>query len=113
MALRNRASHVARSAGRSRRWNIRALLVPPRMKTAGSRFIPAVYCAILLLERTGSERVAVLWLARVHAPPEPAHALFGGAVGERLGHHAALGLLLQAVVADGHGGSQCFFEVAR
>ena len=37
MALRKRVSHSARSAGRSRRWNISALLVPPRMNTAGSR----------------------------------------------------------------------------
>src|SRR5881392_2388927 len=90
MALRNSASHAERSAGRSRRWNIRALLVPPRMKTAGSLFIPAVYCAILRLERSGSERVALARIARIHAAPEPAHALLGGAMRERFGHHPAL-----------------------
>ena len=44
-------------------------------------------------------------IARPHVPlaeprAEPAHALRRGAVGEGVRHHAALGVLLQAVVAD-------------
>ena len=36
IAARNSRSQSDRSAGRSRWWNITALNVPPRMKTAGS-----------------------------------------------------------------------------
>ena len=35
IAAVNKSSHAARSAGKSRAWNMIALLVPPRMKTAG------------------------------------------------------------------------------
>src|SRR3990167_6613521 len=44
---------------------------------------------------------------------EPAHALLRGAVGEGVRHHLAARLLLQAVIADGVGGVQRFFDIPR
>ena len=49
-AARKSASHSARSAGRSRRWKKRPLLVPPRRKTAGS----AIWLTATLLSLGGS-----------------------------------------------------------
>ncbi len=43
---------------------------------------------------------------------EPVHALRAAAVGERFGHHDALRLSLQRVVADARGGIQPFLDVA-
>ena len=53
------------------------------------------------LERLASKTVTAPKIAPLQAPPEPAHPLRAAAVGEALGHHAALGLLLQRVVAHG------------
>src|SRR5574337_1699391 len=44
---------------------------------------------------------------------EPADALRAGAVGEGFGHHHALTLALQRVVADARGGVQALLHVAR
>ena len=44
---------------------------------------------------------------------EPAHALLGGAVGERFRHDASLRLLLQAVVADGRRRGERLFDFSR
>src|SRR5689334_25241471 len=49
------------------------------------------------LKRGGRERIAVLRAAGVEAALEPAHALRGRAVRERLRHHPALRLFLEAV----------------
>ena len=46
------------------------------------------------LEGSGAERVAGAGPAGFQAALEPAHALRGAAVRERLGHHPPLGLLL-------------------
>src|SRR5688572_6226552 len=54
-----------------------------------------------------------LQAAGLEAEAEPALALGRAAVGEGVGDGIALGLLLQAVVADGAGGAQSLFEVAR
>src|SRR5206468_12766569 len=54
------------------------------------------------LERAGG--VAASWVAALVAGEEPALPLRGRAVRERVGRHAALGLLLDAVVADSRGG---------
>src|SRR4051812_37907297 len=65
------------------------------------------------LQRCGGEGVAVLGPSGVEAALEPAHALRGAAVRERFRHHAALRLLLQPIVADGSGGVEGLFQVAR
>jgi hypothetical protein len=52
-------------------------------------------------------------MSPLHAPLEPAHALLGSAVGERLGDDLALRLPLQAVVADRRGGRQRLLGLAR
>ena len=54
---------------------------------------------------------AALHFAVLQAAIEPAHALLAGAVGEAVGHDAALRLLLQAVVADGSGGGERLIDV--
>src|SRR5262245_63459767 len=53
------------------------------------------------LELRRRKRVAARHRAALQAGGEPAHALLRGAVGEGVGHDAALRLLLQPVVADG------------
>ena len=52
------------------------------------------------LQAARRKRVAALHAAVLQAVVEPAHALCAGAVGKTLGHHAALALLLEAVVAE-------------
>src|SRR5690606_3364790 len=58
------------------------------------------------------ERIALAQVAALEAAAEPAHALLGAAVGEALRRDAALGLFLQAIVADRRGRRQRRFEVA-
>src|SRR4051812_14947283 len=65
------------------------------------------------LQRGGGKGVAVLGPSGVEAALEPPHPLRGSAVGERFRHDAALRLLLQAIVADGRGGVERLFQVAR
>src|SRR5215470_492253 len=57
------------------------------------------------------ERVALAGIARIDPSLEPAHALRGAAVGERLRHDAPLRLALEAVVADRRGGVQALLDV--
>ncbi len=59
------------------------------------------------------EGVAARYLARLQASVEPALALRGGAVGERVRYHVALRPALQRVVADRRGGAQRSLDVAR
>src|SRR5579884_2775075 len=58
------------------------------------------------------ERVAGRDLPRLEALHEPALALRRGAMREGVGHHIALRLPLQAVVADGGGGLQRLVDIA-
>src|SRR5215475_3690505 len=58
------------------------------------------------------ERVALAGIARVDPTLEPAHALGGAPVRERLRHDAARRLSLQAIVADRGGGVQALLDVA-
>src|SRR5690606_15601090 len=58
------------------------------------------------------EGVAAPRLTALEAGAEPAHTLLRGAVGESVRHYLAACLLLQAVIADGTGGIQGFFQVA-
>src|SRR5262245_12360538 len=67
---------------------------------------------IAMLERVGGERVAPADVPGVEAAPEPAHALRGGAVGERLRRHVALGLALEPVVTDGRRRGESLLEIA-
>src|SRR5262247_3351860 len=57
------------------------------------------------------ERVALAGIARVDPALEPAYALGGAAVRERLRHDAPHRLALQAIVADRGGGVQAFLDV--
>src|SRR4051794_39340059 len=52
------------------------------------------------LQLLRAERVADIEVAAGQALAEPAHALRRGAMGEAVGHHVALALFLQLVVAD-------------
>ncbi len=66
----------------------------------------------------GSELRGVEGIADLRPPAgetglEPARALRRGAVGERIGHHIALRLLLQSVVAHGLGRVDGLFHIAR
>src|SRR5512137_683779 len=65
------------------------------------------------LEYVGPEGIARPRIAGLHAALQPAHALLGTAVRERVGHDDALGLPLQAVVTNRRGGAQAFLDVAR
>src|SRR4051812_26817807 len=71
----------------------------------GCRIAPRIIAGARLASGQGSgaraEGVAGLQGAGLEAAAEPLLALGGGAVGERLRHHVALGGLLQLVVADG------------
>src|SRR3546814_4000688 len=58
------------------------------------------------------EGVAGAQVARLQALPEPVLPLSGGSVGEGIGRHPALRLLLQGVVADGAGRAQGLVDVA-
>src|SRR5215831_4163520 len=58
------------------------------------------------------EGVALAGVAGIDPALEPAHAMRGAAVGERLRHDTAHGLPLEAVVADRGGGVQAFLDVA-
>src|SRR5690606_20578760 len=69
--------------------------------------------ALAVSKRVGGEGVALPQVAAVQAALEPAHALRRRAVGEGIGHHVPLALLLQRVVSDGAGRGQAFFDVAR
>src|SRR5580700_1080859 len=64
------------------------------------------------LQRGRRQRIAAIHLAAIEAVGEPALALFRGAVGEGVGHHIALRLLLQPVVADRGRGLQGLVDVA-
>src|SRR5579863_1284826 len=66
----------------------------------------------LPLQRTRRERITGRNVAALEPVHEPALALFGCAVRERVRHRVALGLFLQAVVADGRSGLQRFVDVA-
>ena len=57
--------------------------------------------------------VADIGIAALEALLEPVEALERGPVREAVGHDAARGLLLQAVVADGRGGLERLLKVAR
>jgi hypothetical protein len=57
--------------------------------------------------------VALADLALGESGFEPAHPLRRRTVGKRVRHHTALTLLLQAVITDGVGGVQGFFDIAR
>src|SRR5262249_8846328 len=59
------------------------------------------------------ECVAAVDLPRLQPGHEPARALLRGAVGESVGHHIALSLPLQPVVADGRCGLHRRLHVAR
>src|SRR5215510_11644777 len=63
-------------------------------------------------ELSGAERVALLEAAGVVTAVQPAAALLGRAVGERLRTHGAAALPLQAIVSDGRGGVECLVEIA-
>src|SRR3546814_16594691 len=56
--------------------------------------------------------VAGAQVALLQALPEPVLPLSGGSVGEGIGRHPALRLLLQGVVADGAGRAQGLVDVA-
>src|SRR5690606_27977106 len=58
------------------------------------------------------EGVAGVGFAGFESFGEPSGALFGGSVGEGFGDGVALGLALEAVVADGGGGAEGFVDVA-
>src|SRR5262249_61261687 len=58
------------------------------------------------------ERIALAGIARIDPALEPAHALRGAAVGERLRHDTPGRLALEAVVANRGGGVQAFLDVA-
>src|SRR5262249_14759210 len=64
------------------------------------------------LEFPSLESIALVDVAGFKAASKPADALLGRAVGERIGDDVALGLLLEAVVADGGGGAKGAFQVA-
>src|SRR5262245_53258400 len=63
--------------------------------------------------RRRRKRVAAVDRTRLEAGIEPALALFGAAVGERVRHHTTLRLALQRVVADRSRGAECGLDVAR
>src|SRR6185295_7461264 len=60
----------------------------------------------------GFEGIARSDVAGLHTAAEPAHALLGATVRERLRHHGALRLRLQPIVADRAGGVEPFLDVA-
>jgi hypothetical protein len=63
--------------------------------------LKGVKCYVLEpFKRTGRECIAVRQAVRVHTAIKPTHMLFRRTMGVRLGHDAALALLLQAVAAD-------------
>src|SRR6185436_12748581 len=64
---------------------------------------------------TGQRRLVrtVLRISGIEAAPEGAHPLLGSSVGEGVGHHPALHLLLQPIVADGVRRGERLLEVAR
>src|SRR2546428_3006297 len=62
--------------------------------------------------RLCGERVAGIDTSRGQPAAEPSHALLRGAVGEGLGDHPALRLMLEPIVADCRGGAKAFFRVA-
>src|SRR2546428_12780082 len=61
--------------------------------------------------RLSGERVARIDTPRGQPAAQPSHALLRGAVGEGLGDHAALRLLLEPIVADCRGGPEAFLDV--
>src|SRR5262245_291685 len=64
------------------------------------------------LELCAPEGVAARHRTALEPGIEPAHALLGGTVGERVGNDVALRLPLQPVVADRRGGLERGFDVA-
>src|SRR5687767_9240760 len=60
-----------------------------------------------------AEGVPLTDIAGFEATAEPADALGGGAVREGVGDDVALRFLLQPVVADGIGGAERLFDIAR
>src|SRR6185312_15132288 len=94
---------------------MRSASVAPDLSSASSRVSDTVNTAIFsgtngrfssipgisILKLAGREGVARLDRAFLESGREPAFALLGCAVGEAVGHHPALGLALQHVVADG------------
>src|SRR5262245_24558463 len=64
------------------------------------------------LEIVRAERVPLCEVAGLESLSEPADPLLRSSVRERVGHHVALRLTLQSVVADRGGRSQAVFNVA-
>ena len=67
----------------------------------------------VLLERRRPKRIALIDIAGVESPPEPALTLFGRSVCEALRDDVALGLLLEPIVTDGRCGAETLVYVPR
>ena len=91
---------------------MKELLSDRRFSSAETTTLPSVSSRTKVSKPARPERIAGLDLSGFQARGEPTHALLGGAVGEAIGHYAALRLLLQPVVADGFGGANGLFDVA-
>src|SRR5690606_7492296 len=61
----------------------------------------------------GTKGIALRRVAGFEAAAEPAYALGRGAMCEGVGHHIASSAFLQRIVANGVGGVQAFFDIAR
>src|SRR5712691_5029593 len=106
---------------------MRSVRVAPDLSSASSRVSETVSTAnfsgtngfvsskpgmVRSLELRTTEGVAARHRTALEPGVEPAHALFGRAVGECVGDDVALRLPLQAVVADGGRGLERSFDVA-
>src|SRR6266849_3512857 len=106
---------------------MRSTRVAPDLSSASSRVSETVSTAnfsgtngfvsskpgmVRSLELRTTEGVAARHTTALEPGVEPAHALFGRAVGESVGDDVALRLPLQAVVADGGRGLERSFDVA-
>src|SRR6266516_5685874 len=106
---------------------MRSTSVAPDLSSASSRVSETVSTAnfsgtngfvwsrpgiIRTLELRAPEGVESRHRSALEPGVEPAHALLGRAVGERVGHDIALRLPLQAVVADRRRGLERRFDVA-
>src|SRR5262249_43827156 len=101
---------------------LRSLL---RLSSAGERSLhtgevvgsiptaPTIAAAPWHLQPLGRQRIALRNLSRIEPLEEPALALFGTTVRERVGHDIALRFFLQAGVADRRRPLQGLVEVAR
>src|SRR5712692_2618283 len=106
---------------------MRSTRVAPDLSSASSRVSETVSTAnfsgtngfvsskpgmVRSLELRTTEGVAARHTTALEPGVEPAHALFGRAVGESVGDDVALRLPLQAVIADGGRGLERSFDVA-